>query len=467
MRLAREATRKLSLFTLSAPKSSRPSRSRATPRATYHHGDLRNALIAAALALIAEHGVEGFTLRDCARKAGVSVAAPYRHFTDRDDLLAAVAADCMVRLGDAMERAVEAAGTDDPLAVFRATGIAYVRFAVEHPAHFRVMNMPQVIARTPPELHAEVEAWGRDMTEKLAAAQRAGAIADLPLDDIMLAASCITHGLAHMIVNGVNGLDEVDPDTAAKLAITVTGALGYGLLPRTGADAELAKLGAAVPGQPRRKPARGGRTAIVLGVIALGAARADAKPIVMTASGADFTAADPAKPGDHGHVVASEFPARPVPGTYWVIGTKGPLGVIAVDGSTEHRGACPYQINAPLVDEPAWHPGDADHVVVVGPVDPAATAKPRLLLLGLASAGHLASEADEPLGVAPPPNGATFAIDLDGDGVGDLVTDSSMVHGRFVRGVARVKRGERVWRRHGKRWASVAQCRWTEEDTIE
>ncbi|HTJ42120.1 MAG TPA: helix-turn-helix domain-containing protein, partial [Kofleriaceae bacterium] len=121
-------------------------------RTTYHHGDLRNALIAAALQLIAEKGVEGFTLRDAAKKAGVSVAAPYRHFTDRDDLLAAVAADCMQRLGDAMDRALEAAGDVDPLSAFRATGIAYVRFAVEHPAHFRVMYLPQVMARMPEDV---------------------------------------------------------------------------------------------------------------------------------------------------------------------------------------------------------------------------------------------------------------------------------------------------------------------------
>ena len=219
-------------------------------RTTYHHGDLRNTLIRAALELIAAHGVEGFTLRDCAKKAGVSVAAPYRHFEDRDDLLAAVAADCMQRLGDAMDRAVEAAGDVDPLSVFRATGIAYVRFAVEHPAHFRVMYLPQVMARMPADVGGAAAAWAEEMGAKLAAAQRDGIIADLPLDQIMLAASALTHGLAHMIIDDVDGLGALGPDAAAKLAVDVTGVLGFGLLPRAQPAAAIVPP---APRAPRRR----------------------------------------------------------------------------------------------------------------------------------------------------------------------------------------------------------------------
>src|SRR5579871_1734507 len=71
----------------------------------YHHGHLKKALLDAALALIAETGARGFTLREAARRAGVSHNAPYRHFRDKDDLLAAVAADGFDRLGEAMTRA--------------------------------------------------------------------------------------------------------------------------------------------------------------------------------------------------------------------------------------------------------------------------------------------------------------------------------------------------------------------------
>jgi AcrR family transcriptional regulator len=478
MWLARDATGKLSSFTLSSSKPSRPSRS--APRGKYHHGDLRNALIAAALELIAEHGVEGFTLRDCARKAGVSVAAPYRHFQDRDDLLASVAADCMARIGDAMERAVEAAGTDDPLLAFRATGIAYVRFAVEHPAHFRVMNMPQVVARTPPEMREQVDAWTRAMSGRLAAAQAAGQLVALPLDDILLAAGCITHGLAHMITDGVGGLDEIDPDRAAQLATAVTAVLGLGLLPRTGVDAEttVATATATTPARSRRKRGRGG-AALVLAGLALGAGRADAKPrprqLPLTlAWRADYTpSVHGAAPFPHGtpEVLVDDWPTKPPAGTYLLVGTRGPVGVVAIDATPNINDDCRYQIDGHLVDAPAWSSTQVEHYVVIGPVDPdvvraAPAGSPRLMRLGLATAGRSASEPDEPLGVAPPPDGVTYAIDLDGDGQADLATEETTDHGRFVRGVATVKSSARVWQRVGKRWSSIARCRWKGYDTI-
>jgi len=205
-------------------------------RKTYHHGDLRNALIAAALEALAEHGVEGFTLRDVARRARVSSAAPYRHFSSRDELLAAVAADCAERLGAAMDEAARTAPPDDTVAVFRASGIAYVRFAVSHPAHFRVMNIPAVTAQMPAAVRGEVEAWMTTASAALARAQAAGAVSDQPVNLIMLAAHCLVHGLAHMIVDGHDGFAALTPDQAAALAEEITGVLGVGLLPRGPAD---------------------------------------------------------------------------------------------------------------------------------------------------------------------------------------------------------------------------------------
>jgi len=201
-------------------------------RKTYHHGDLRNALIAAALEALAEEGVEGFTLRDVARRARVSSAAPYRHFASRDELLAAVAADCAERLGAAVDEAAQSAPAGDALAVFRASGIAYVRFAVSHPAHFRVMNMPAVTALTPPEVRAEIAAWMATASARLTEAQKAGTVTDQPVERIMLAANCLVHGLAHMIVDGHEGFAALTPDQAAELAEAVTEVFGVGLLPR-------------------------------------------------------------------------------------------------------------------------------------------------------------------------------------------------------------------------------------------
>ncbi|MCE9574652.1 MAG: TetR/AcrR family transcriptional regulator [Deltaproteobacteria bacterium] len=240
----------------SASKSPRPGRA---PRATYHHGDLRNALVTAALAAIAEHGAEQFTLRDAARRAGVSPAAPYRHFADRDALLAAVAAECLNRLGAAMTEAVAAANATDPLEVFRATGLAYVRFAVEHPAHFRVMSIPAVVARTPPEVGAAMTATNDRMIASLAEAQRAGRIAAEPLADLMMTASCAVHGLACMIVDRAHGFEDIDLDRALALAEAVTGVVGTGLLPRQPHEPNR-RFGGSGSGRDRAARPRAGRS---------------------------------------------------------------------------------------------------------------------------------------------------------------------------------------------------------------
>jgi AcrR family transcriptional regulator len=103
----------------------------------YHHGDLRQALLDAAVALIAEHGVHGLSLREAARIVGVSHAAPYRHFADKNAMLIAIAQQGFAWLAEAGEAAM--VGIDDPRQRLNAYGVAYVRFAVAHPVHFRVM----------------------------------------------------------------------------------------------------------------------------------------------------------------------------------------------------------------------------------------------------------------------------------------------------------------------------------------
>ncbi len=103
----------------------------------YHHGDLRQALLDAAVALIAEHGLHGLSLREAARIVGVSHAAPYRHFADKNAMLIAIAQQGFEWLADAGEAAM--VGVDDPRQRLNAYGVAYVRFAVAHPVHFRVM----------------------------------------------------------------------------------------------------------------------------------------------------------------------------------------------------------------------------------------------------------------------------------------------------------------------------------------
>jgi AcrR family transcriptional regulator len=199
-------------------------------RQTYHHGNLRPALIKAGLRALAEHGPDGFTLRDVARRAGVTPPAVYRHFEDKDQLLAAVAGECVELMLDSGEAAV-AEASDNALARFRHAGIAYVQFAVSHPEHFRVLSLPDVRDRLPPETRARLEAGKQAQHDDLAAGQAAGVIADIPIDELLLAAQATVHGLAHMIVEGELG--KVTPERATDLAIAATGALGIGFIPRT------------------------------------------------------------------------------------------------------------------------------------------------------------------------------------------------------------------------------------------
>ncbi len=104
----------------------------------YHHGDLHSALLEAALTVLDELGPQGLTIREVARRAGVSHAAPYRHFADKDALILAVVEQGFALMQDTMDARREAAPAD-PVHQFAASGLAYVDFALQHPAHYRVM----------------------------------------------------------------------------------------------------------------------------------------------------------------------------------------------------------------------------------------------------------------------------------------------------------------------------------------
>ena len=116
--------------------SARARTHRPERRASYHHGDLRHALLSAATSLIAERGLEQVTLREAARRAGVSHNAPYNHFESRDALLAALAAQGFADLA----QHIGAAGAgSEPLDAFIASAVAYVDFAAANPTRYRLM----------------------------------------------------------------------------------------------------------------------------------------------------------------------------------------------------------------------------------------------------------------------------------------------------------------------------------------
>lgn len=119
----------------------------------YHHGNLRQALVDACLALIEEKGPTGFTLSEAAREAGVTPAAVYRHFEGRDDLIAAAALQGYDIFGEAMENAYDK-GQPSALAAFEAVGRAYLAFARRHPGHYVAMFESGISIQRTPELHA-------------------------------------------------------------------------------------------------------------------------------------------------------------------------------------------------------------------------------------------------------------------------------------------------------------------------
>lgn len=121
----------------------------------YHHGDLRRALIDAALALLADKGAAGLGLRELARAVGVSPAAPYRHFADRKALLEAVAAEGFARFVATMEQAREGVPEARQLA---AQAFAYVRFALDQPPLFRLMFSSELHPYRDPELRRQADA---------------------------------------------------------------------------------------------------------------------------------------------------------------------------------------------------------------------------------------------------------------------------------------------------------------------
>jgi AcrR family transcriptional regulator len=167
----------------------RPASNDARP---YHHGDLRRALLEAALQAIAEVGPAAVSLRELARRTGVSHAAPAHHFGDKAGLLTAVATDGFERLAATLGEAHQTTGS------FLEVGVAYVRFAVTHRAHFEVMFRPELYRTDDPNL-----VRARDAARSLLYPP-AAAVANSPDGDQVraaVAAWSLVHGLATLWLN--------------------------------------------------------------------------------------------------------------------------------------------------------------------------------------------------------------------------------------------------------------------------
>ncbi len=201
----------------------------------YHHGDLRRALLDAALRVIAEGGVAGLTLREVARQAGVSHNAPYHHFADKAALVTALVDEGFAQFAKTMQFAYDAA-TGSALDKMVSVGVAYVRFAMEHPAQFRLMFRPELRASDGclPLKHADVPETSSGyevVIRALQAAQREGLVAEGDIDHLALAAWSTVHGLADLILDGNRDIAST-PEEATALARMTVEVMVHGLAKR-------------------------------------------------------------------------------------------------------------------------------------------------------------------------------------------------------------------------------------------
>ncbi len=208
------------------PKKIRPAKPQ-----PYHHGDLRRALIDTALQLVTEEQDWAFSLREVARRAGVSHRAPYNHFPEKLDLLAAVAAVGFERLRDGMLGAM--VGIDDPEALLGAIWRTYVRLGLENPALYRLMFGPELSdagSRDRPTAAKLAGAQARGVLEDvILRGARSGAFAVSPdsLQDVALAALAAwsaSHGLTMLAIDRIQRVDlSVDDMIERLLGILLAG----------------------------------------------------------------------------------------------------------------------------------------------------------------------------------------------------------------------------------------------------
>jgi len=167
---------------------------------SYHHGDLRQALVAAGLTLLEQQGIEGLTLRRTAAAAGVSHAAPAHYFPTLKDLLTALAAIGFERFGAAIAAEHVKAGPD-PEARMRAGGRGYVEFAAGNPGLFRLMFSSTLLNWDDEVLHNAAHASFRQLEEIVRPMMGVAAELGGP-DELIKLVWCTTHGYAHLYLEG-------------------------------------------------------------------------------------------------------------------------------------------------------------------------------------------------------------------------------------------------------------------------
>ena len=187
----------------------------------YHHGDLRQALIAAAVGLIEDQGLEAISVRALARRIGVSPGAPFRHFQSRTALLTAVAEEAQDRLMMAVEQSLKGMPEDDPLNKFRAIGEGFLRWAFANPTHFQVISTRAVIDYDSPSLRQRNSELQHTMVHLMQSAADRGHLRPGDVAQYVLGARALAYGLARMHIDGQFDTWGVDAEQALNESMKV------------------------------------------------------------------------------------------------------------------------------------------------------------------------------------------------------------------------------------------------------
>ena len=191
----------------------------------YHHGNLREALLETAFRLFDSEGADAISMRALAREAGVSSAAPFRHFADKQLLLDAIAERAASELRRKLDEAT--AECSDALTQFRSMTVAYVRFAADHPALFDLVHStPSVSGSFLGEVNDERRL---KLIALIYEGQNAGLIPEADPELIALTSEALTHGLARMIVDRHPRVRTLSSEDVRKLALAATHLLQTGI----------------------------------------------------------------------------------------------------------------------------------------------------------------------------------------------------------------------------------------------
>lgn len=197
-------------------RSTRPVKRKSA--ATYHHGDLRRALLAETARTIRREGVDGVTLRAVGKRLGVSRTALYRHFADKPALLAAVAREGFQAFSRDLSQAWNAAGGGR--AGFRAMGAAYVKFAIANPSHYRVMfGAFKDLCERDRELAADAQASFKVLLDAVVTLQNDGLLRADPPEMLAQYIWAAVHGVAMLAIDGQLGPDPRAADALARFAL--------------------------------------------------------------------------------------------------------------------------------------------------------------------------------------------------------------------------------------------------------